>query len=138
MPPRKVLLHPQRLRHIPPEGFSWIDRRLLREGWLELLSQEALLLYLLLVIASDAQGLSFYADPTVVRILKLTHEDLFRARAELEKQRLIGYRCPLYQVFDVPRRQLGPSRDAKRPRKEAQPTLIGEIFKELAARSENP
>jgi hypothetical protein len=138
MTPRKVLLQPQRLRHIPREGFSWIDRRLLREGWLELLSQEALLLYLLLVIASDAQGLSFYADPTVVRILKLTHEDLFRARAELEKQSIIGYRYPLYQVFDVPRRQLGPSRDAKRSRKEAEPTLIGEIFKELAARSENP
>ena len=54
----KRLLCPQRLRHVPRQ-FSWIDHRLLRDGHIARCGgPRALALYLLLVAASDAQGLS--------------------------------------------------------------------------------
>lgn len=140
MQPKKKLLDPQHVRRIPKTGFSWIDRRLVREGWIESLKQEALLLYLFLAIVSDAQGLSYYSDPALVRLLKLSHEDLFRSRAELEAKGLIAYEYPLYQVLDLPSRTRPspPAEKSSRSRREAEPTLIGEIFKELARRCEKP
>lgn len=71
---------------------------------MELLPREAILFYLFLVAVSDARGLSFYADPTVSRILKLNQEELTQARARLVSARLILYRYPLYQVLPLPQR----------------------------------
>lgn len=140
MQPHKTLLDPKHVRAIPKTGFSWIDRRLVREGWLELVSQEELLLYLFLAIVGDARGLSFYADPTIVRLLKLSHEDLFRARAGLVERKLIAYKYPLYQVLEIPPRTPVLPADAKRPRGrgESEPMLLGEFFNELARRSMKP
>lgn len=53
--PRKRVLRPERLRHVPAQ-FSWIDQRLVREGYLERCDAQALALYLLLVTVADAQG----------------------------------------------------------------------------------
>jgi hypothetical protein len=57
-------LDPQRVRHFPEQGFSWIDRRFVRDGWLDQLAPDALLLYFFLTAVSDREGLSFYADST--------------------------------------------------------------------------
>jgi len=99
----KVPLDPTRLRQIPLEGFSWIDRRFVRAGCINRLSPEAILLYFFLATVSDAQGLSFYADPTIGKILKLNPEELTQARARLVAAELILYRYPLYQVLELPR-----------------------------------
>jgi hypothetical protein len=101
---KKELLDPDRVRSIPREGFSWLDRRFVRAGFMEQLPPEAILLYLFLVAVSDARGLSFYADPTVSRIIKLNPEQLTQARARLVSARLILYRYPLYQVLPLPQR----------------------------------
>lgn len=99
---RKAPIDPDRIRTIPPEGFSWIDRRFVREGFIKPLEKDAAFLYLFLTAVSDAQGLSFYADPTIGSLLKLTCEDLTQARSELIDQGLILYRYPLYQVLPLP------------------------------------
>ncbi len=91
-----------RLRSIPATGFSWIDRRFVRHGFIESLPSEAILLYFFLVAVSDARGLSFYADPTVLQILKLNQEELTQSRARLIKARLILYQYPRYQVLPLP------------------------------------
>ncbi|MBS0657753.1 MAG: hypothetical protein JSR82_05830 [Verrucomicrobia bacterium] len=53
------LLCPSRLRHVPRQ-FSWIDHRLLRDGYFERCGgPSALALYLLSVTAADTQGLSY-------------------------------------------------------------------------------
>ena len=98
-------LEPHRVRRIPPEGFSWIDRRFVREGFIERLPPEAILLYLFLVAVSDARGLSFYAEATISRILKLDREELTQARARLVTADLILYRYPLYQVLALPEKK---------------------------------
>lgn len=98
--PRKRVLRPERLRHVPAQ-FSWIDQRLVREGYLERCDAQALALYLLLVTVADAQGLSYYGDATVCRLLSMTSAQLERARAALIGTGLIAYERPLYQVLGL-------------------------------------
>ncbi len=99
---KKKPIDPERIRRIPAEGFSWVDRRFVREGFLEPLPAEAILLYLFLVSVADAEGLSFYADPTISRILKLNPEELSQSRARLLSAELILYEYPLYQILPLP------------------------------------
>lgn len=94
----KRLLCPQRLRRIPRQ-FSWIDQRLVREHYIERCDCAALALYLLLATVADAQGLSYYADHTVCRLLSLQPPALEPARAALIRVGLIAYQAPLYQVL---------------------------------------
>jgi hypothetical protein len=98
----KAPLDPERIRTIPPEGFSWIDRRFVQEGHLASLYREATLLYFFLVSVSDARGLSFYADPTVSKLLKIDAQELTQARRALIDAGLILYQYPLYQVLALP------------------------------------
>ncbi len=98
-------LEPRRVRRIPAEGFSWIDRRFVREGFIDRLPPEAILLYFFLVAVSDARGLSFYSEATISRILKLDCEELTQARARLASADLILYRHPLYQVLALPEKR---------------------------------
>ena len=98
----KKPIDPERIRRIPPEGFSWIDRRFVGEGFVQSLPAEAILLYFFLVTVSDAEGLSFYADPTISAILKLNAQELSQSRARLISAELILYRYPIYQVSSLP------------------------------------
>lgn len=105
----KRLIDSQRLRSIPQEGFSWIDRRFVREGFIDPLPPEAILLYFFLVAVADARGLSFYADPTISKKLKLDPEEISRARARLVEAGLTLYSYPHYQVLPLPAKQKAPS-----------------------------
>lgn len=109
---RKVVLCPERLRRLPPQ-FSWIDQRLVREGYLRRCDSEALALYLFLVTVADAQGLSYYGEERLGRALGLTSASLPRARAGLIGASLIAYQAPLYQVLDLSPRAVTSS-DARR------------------------
>jgi hypothetical protein len=60
-----------------------------------------LALYLFLVTVADAEGLSWYAEPTLCRQLSWSVAQLQSARAELLRTNLIAYRQPLYQVLDL-------------------------------------
>jgi len=95
---RKRVLVPERLRKVPRQ-FSWVDQRLVREGYLEHCNAAALALYLLLVTVADAQGLSYYGDTTICRLLAMRPELLERARRDLIGVGLIAYQRPLYQVL---------------------------------------
>lgn len=94
----KRVLRPERLRRVPPQ-FSWVDQRLVRDGYLERCNAVALALYLLLVTVADAQGLSYYGDATICRLLSMERERLDRARRDLIGVALIAYQRPLYQVL---------------------------------------
>lgn len=91
---------PQRRRRIPPQ-FSWIDHRLVRDGYVEGRSAPALALYLFLVTVADAEGLSWYSEPALCGLLAWSSAQLQSARAELQQAGLIAYRRPLYQVLDL-------------------------------------
>ena len=97
---RKRVLCPEQLRHVPPQ-FSWIDHRLVRDRHIAGKSAEALALYLLLVTVADGQGLSYYSDAGIGKLLPLDAPALARARQELIRARLIAYERPLYQVLSL-------------------------------------
>ena len=98
---QKHILVAQRLRHPPATGWSWVDRRFLREHG-DYLSREAILLYLFLAVVADKHGLSFYSDNALTCRLRLTQPVLERARQELLERDLIAHQLPLVQVLSVP------------------------------------
>jgi hypothetical protein len=100
MPVFKRVLCPEQLRHVPPQ-FSWIDHRLVRDRHMAGKSVEALALYLFLVTVADSQGLSYYSDAGITKLLPLDESALARARQELIRARLIAYEKPLYQVLSL-------------------------------------
>ena len=95
-----------KLRRVPHQ-FSWVDQRLVRERYIDQLSPEACALYLFLVTVADAQGLSYYADPSLCQRLSLTGAELHQARHALITRGLIAYQRPLCQVLalDAARRE---------------------------------
>ena len=97
---KRILVLP-RLRRPPATGWSWVDRRFLREHG-DYLSREAILLYLFLAVVADKHGLSFYSDNTLSSRLRLPLPALEKARQELLERDLIAHQLPLVQVLSVP------------------------------------
>ena len=94
-------LVPNRVRKIQG-SFSWIDHRLITGGFLEPLTPLEILLYFFLVAVGDRQGLSFYHDDRLGRLLKIDLAALGKARRGLIEQSLLAYDPPLYQVLALP------------------------------------
>ena len=98
---KKQLIHPDRIRKIPKQ-FSWIDGRLVREGYLDKFKHPDASLYLFLITVSDARGLSYYSsDNSVCKRLSMDSCLLSESRLRLIQLGLIAYRNPLYQVLDL-------------------------------------
>jgi hypothetical protein len=97
----KRILAPDRLCRPPASGWSWVDRRFLREHG-EYLSGEALLLYLFLAAVADKHGLSFYSDHALSSRLRLSRAMVEQARCELLQRDLIAHQLPLVQVLSMP------------------------------------
>jgi hypothetical protein len=122
----KSPIHPDRIRKIPKQ-FSWIDGRLVRDGYLDGCSHSAAALYLFLVTVSDARGLSYYSDQSVCKHLQMANCILAEARLELIKLSLIAYKKPLYQVLDLaPHEILYPRNNPQDP---MQP--FGQVLQQL-------
>ena len=98
---RKPILVPSRLRRPPATGWSWIDRRFVREH-MAYLSREAVLLYFFLSAVADKHGLSFYSDGTLVMQLRMTLPTLVEARDELLARDLIAHETRWTQVLSLP------------------------------------
>jgi hypothetical protein len=99
---QKQVLVPGRVRRLPTDGWSWIDRRFLREH-ASRLSHEALVLYFFLAAVSDKEGLSFYGDASIALRLRIGEAGVVAAREELLAADLVAYRAPLVQVLSLPR-----------------------------------
>lgn len=112
----KHLLVEDRVRRPPREGFSWIDRRFLRD-FASRLSGNALVLYFFLAAVSDKDGLSFYGDATIGMRLRMREEAVVAARDELVFHDLVAYQAPLTQVLSLPKSELerSPSAAWRRP-----------------------
>ena len=141
---KKQPIDPARVRCIPPGGFSWIDRRFVREGFIEALPPEAILLYFFLLAVGDAQGLSFYADPTVSKILKLDPEEITQARARLLSAQLILYEYPVYQVLALPVKREAPKADlssipsSPKAQRGGDPISLSEFLKLAFKKAQDP
>jgi hypothetical protein len=124
----KQILVPDRVRRPPREGWSWIDRRFLREH-ASRLSHEAIVLYLFLAAVSDQNGLSFYSDTSTAIRLRMREQAVVAARDELAAEDLVAYRAPLTQVLSLPQ--------TSRVRRGGLASL-GETFRALANPTASP
>ena len=101
----KKILRSDRLRQVPAQ-FSWVDQRLVRDNFLRHADPAAWSLYLVLVTVADAQGLSYYSEATLSRLLKMDPLQLARCRQQLVAADLVDYQKPLYQVMALPLAQV--------------------------------
>jgi hypothetical protein len=122
---QKHILVAGRLRRPPATGWSWVDRRFLREHG-DYLSRDAILLYLFLAAVADRHGLSFYSDHTLKCRLHLSPQALQQARQELLDRDLIAHQLPLVQVLSLP--AAGVSRRVEPGQGLMQ---LGDIFRQL-------
>ena len=99
----KKVIASDRIRRIDG-GFSFIPHRFLTDGFLKVLSQQELLLYIFLVLAADRYGLSFYSYDRICSLLHLTLEQYIAARDELIEKDLIAFDGTLFQVLSLPSR----------------------------------
>jgi hypothetical protein len=121
---QKRLLAAERLRRPPATGWSWVDRRFLREHG-DHLSREAVLLYFFLAAVADRQGLSFYSDCTLTSRLRLSQQVLEQARQELLERDLIAHQLPLVQVLSLPAPQV-----SRRPEPGQGLMLLGDVLRQ--------
>jgi hypothetical protein len=99
MIPKRVLVE-SRVRRPPATGWSWVDRRFVREHMAHL-SREATLLYLILCAVADKHGMSFYADGTLAVMLHVPLSAFTRARDELLARDLIAHEVRYTQVLSL-------------------------------------
>ena len=86
LPPR-----PELLRRPPPQ-FGWLDDRLLREHWLSRLGPEPIAAMVLLALAADRHGASFYRRDTMALALSLHRSELDRSLERLLELGLLDHR----------------------------------------------
>jgi hypothetical protein len=96
----KIPVMKNRIRQIP-KSFSWVDHRLVRQGYIEACTHEQSALYLFLVCVADAQGLSYYSDKAIMKKLDMDIQSLGKARSGLIKNNLIAWQEPIYQVLSL-------------------------------------
>lgn len=143
MIPKRILSR-DRVRRPPQTGWSWVDRRFVREQ-ADRLSRDALLLYFFLCAVADQNGLSYYGDVTLAARLRLNETSLEPARQELLLRDLIAYQPPLTQVLSLPAiGQRHPVRPSQTPPGQTPPghglLLMRDILLEAAGlpASDNP
>ena len=123
MPPKPILVA-ARLRRPPATGWSWVDRRFVREH-MAYLSREAVLLYFFLAAVADKHGLSFYGDGTLAALLRMTVPALIEARDELLARDLIAHEVRFTQVLSLP-----PPGQTRRCQPGQGPTQLGEVLRQ--------
>lgn len=98
---RKHVLCEERTRQVPAQ-FSWVDHRLVRDGFCRRCQPEELALYLLLITVGDADGLSYYGDEGLAKLIGVPVGRIADIRLGLIRADLIAYHRPLYQVLELP------------------------------------
>ena len=100
-PMRPKPIRPDRIRTVP-KSFSFIDHRFITSEYINLLSKEEILLYYFLTTVGDRNGISYYHQDTICRLLKLDLTSFTKARDHLIFKDLIVYHNRIYQVLSLP------------------------------------
>lgn len=108
MAPRKTAcrapIEPDRVRRIDGQGFSFVPNRFLRDGFFASLTRDELALYLLLILAGDRNGMSFYHYDLLCSLLELPPEGYIEVRNALISKNLIAFDGTRFQVLSLPER----------------------------------
>ena len=108
--PRVIVPKPDRVRRIDRAAFGWMDARLHKQGWLELLAPETLATYSFLCLGANRQGVSWYRRERIYDTLGISGEKLITALQRLYKLDLVAYQPfskhaseGFHQVLSLPR-----------------------------------
>lgn len=107
MTDNKQIIDRKRIRKING-SFSWVSHKLITGGFLEDMSTWEILLYFFLVAVCDRNGISFYHDDRICRLLKIDLATLGKAREGLIQRSLVAYKFPVYQVLALPPKPVAP------------------------------
>jgi hypothetical protein len=99
---RRDPILPQRVRSIGGNSFAFLPHRFLREGFFASLAPDELRLYVLLVLAADRNGVSFYHYDSICSLLEIPLESYLRARNALIDKDLIAFDGTRFQVLSLP------------------------------------
>jgi hypothetical protein len=128
----KSLIIPERRRELRPP-FAWVDRLFLFHGFLAELSHQENLLYFLLTLVADRDGLSFYSYDKICQLLQLELDDYIQARNGLIQKQLIAYDGTQFQVLALPERQRNAIPQlSSTPQRQHQVQSLADIFARLA------
>lgn len=117
---------PERIRKILG-SFSWIDHRILSDGFLKAMTSHEILLYFFLVLVGDKNGISFYSYDKICQLLKIGLDDYIQARNLLIKRSLIACHQGRFQVLALPQQKMR----VNEPRRGDQFRSIKTIFQTL-------
>ena len=98
---KKEPLVPDRIRKIE-SGFGFIPTRFLTGGFFLSLSQAEKLIYFLLILVSDRDGLSYYSQDKMSSLLELSLDEYLEARNGLIRKSLIAFNGLIFQVLSLP------------------------------------
>jgi hypothetical protein len=84
---------PQKIRKIK-SSFAWIDHRLVRNGFLQVMTQQDMALYLFLVLAADRNGVSFYRKEKMCDALGLDFKEF-----EIARDRLMNFKLVAFEAY---------------------------------------
>jgi hypothetical protein len=103
--PRRPPIVPDRIRRIDG-GFCFVPHRFLRDGFFVSLTRDELSLYVLLVLAGDRDGVSFYHYDSLCSLLEVPLETYLAARNGLIDKDLVAFDGTRFQVLSLPARPL--------------------------------
>jgi hypothetical protein len=96
---------PDRVREIDGH-FSFIPHRFILDHFFTSLMQHELLVYFLLVLVGDRQGLSYYSQDRLCIMLRMTLDDFMMARDGLIEKSLIAFDGFMFQVLSLPEKPI--------------------------------
>jgi hypothetical protein len=121
--PDYCIPQPQRVRRIE-KSFAWIDHRLLRHGYLQVMTHQDQALYLFLALAADRHGISFYRKEKICDLLGLDF-----GAFEVARDRLIDLKLIAFQSYNA----LSPNGHYQVLPVDGQPPdFTGQVVKRLA------
>jgi hypothetical protein len=89
-------------------GFSFIPHRFVTHHFFTSLNQHELLLYFLLILVGDRQGLSYYSQDKLCIMLRMNLEEFMMARNGLINKSLIAFDGFMFQVLSLPEQPVLP------------------------------
>jgi hypothetical protein len=81
---------PQKIRKIE-SSFAWVDHRLVRNGYLQVMTHDDMVLYLFLIMAADRNGVSFYRKEKICKAVSLDFSQFEIARDRLVNMKLVAF-----------------------------------------------
>jgi len=130
--PRPRPPRPELLRR-PTEPFGWLQARLLHEGWFERIGPDATAVLVLLALAADERGASFYGRVRMAQRLGLGSARLDDALERLLRLGLVAHRPWRTGCRDGVWQLLPLAPRVKQPR-DRRPMSIGAILAQLGLR----